>query len=92
MKRFLAVIFAMTLIFSSVPMRFSYAETGQYQDTAFDQVGDWFATLGKQGDEKDRILAERKAERLKHFIEKNADQAAKDAQAAGEDAKKKLGF
>ena len=92
MKRFLAVIFAMTLIFSSVPMRFSYAETGQYQDTVFDQAGDWFATLGKQGDEKDRILAERKAERLKHYMEKSAEQASKDAEKAGADMKEKMGF
>ncbi len=92
MKKFFGILFAATLLFSNLPAHVVYAEITEYHDNAFDKAGDWFATLGKQGTEKDRILAERKAERVRKHIEKNANAAAKDMEKAGDKMKKDLGF
>ena len=62
------------------------------KDTPIDQIGDWAATLGKRGMEKDQILATRKADRVAVCAKKQADEAVKAAQKAGGDLKKKLGF
>lgn len=91
MKRFVIVAFVLALIFSTVSMSVCYAASG-YQDNVIDQTGDWFATFGKQGMEKDRILAERKAERVKRYAEQEAKKAQKEAEKSGQDMKKKLGF
>jgi len=96
----LIVVFALS--FSALSPKMVYAGE-EYQDTALDQMGDWFATLGKSGTEKDQILMQRKADRLKHFMErkaekagkeaeKGAEEAAQEAEKAGEDVKKGLGF
>lgn len=62
------------------------------KDTPIDQMGDWFATLGKQGMEKDQILVKRKADRLALCAKKQAQEAAKEAKKAANDMKKNLGF
>jgi hypothetical protein len=62
------------------------------KDTPIDQAGDWFATLGKQGMEKDQILAKRKADRLAICAKKQAQEAGKAVKKAGTDVKKKLGL
>lgn len=36
----------------------------------FNRVGDWFATIGKSGEEKARILEERRAERARKRAQK----------------------
>ena len=89
MKRFIFVMFALLIVFSLVVIPMSYA--AQYQDTPIEQMGDWFATLGKQGVEKDQILVKRKADRIARYAEKMAQQAAKDARKAGAGMKKKMG-
>lgn len=91
MKRFLSFVFAAFFVFSAVATPLSYA-AGEYRDTPIDQAGDWFATLGKKGLEKDQILAQRKADRMARYAEKLTRQAAKEAEKAGQDTKKKLGF
>ena len=62
------------------------------KDTAIDQAGDWFATLGKEGAAKDQVLAKRKAERLAACAKKQAQEVAAAAKKSGNDMKKKLGF
>ncbi len=81
MKRFLAVVLVLVLVCSFGTI--SYA--AEYKDNPIDQVGDWFATMGKSGMEKDAILAQRKGERAAKFAEH-------EARKAGKDVKKSLGF
>ncbi len=88
MKRFLPLALVLALMCSLSPM--SYA--AEYKDNPIDQAGDWVATLGKQGMEKDQILAQRKTERAAKFAEREAKKMAKDAEKAGGDMKKKMGF
>ncbi|HEX9780669.1 MAG TPA: hypothetical protein VGB20_05575 [bacterium] len=65
------------------------------QDTVVDKVGDWMATIGKSGTEKDAALAQRKAERTAARVakaaEKQAKKAGKQMEQAGKDMKKGLG-
>jgi hypothetical protein len=68
----------------------AYAVCGK--DTPIDQTGDWFATFGKKGLEKDQILAKRKADRLLACARKEARQAVKDVQKSGASMKKRLGL
>ena len=42
------------------------------ENAVFNQVGDWFATVGKSDEEKARIKAQRKAERKVKHAEKKA--------------------
>ncbi|HXV28096.1 MAG TPA: hypothetical protein VD913_03940 [bacterium] len=70
----------------------AWAEVQAYQDNAFDKMGDWFATLGKSGDEKDSILAQRKADRISRHAEKQAQKISDEAQKTAEDIQKKLEF
>ncbi|MBI4358593.1 MAG: hypothetical protein HY584_04770 [Candidatus Omnitrophica bacterium] len=90
MKYLLTAIFVVMLVFSNASVKFSYA--AEASDTAIDQVGDWLATVGKQGVEKDQIIAQRKAERAARRAEEEAKKAAKEAEHAGEDMQKKMGF
>ncbi len=92
MKRVLAVLFIVSFLFTALPAQLAYAKVSEYKETVFDQVGDWGATLGKSGLEKDKILAERKAQRMQRHMEKMTKEAAKDAEKAGKDLKKKMGF
>ena len=88
MKRFLAAVLILVFVFSFSSVSFA----AEYKDNPIDQAGDWFATMGKSGMEKDSILAQRKAERAAKFAEREAKKLAKEAEKAGNDAKKSLGF
>ncbi|MDD5217961.1 MAG: hypothetical protein PHN49_11225 [Candidatus Omnitrophica bacterium] len=90
MKRFLVLMLALMLVWTSIPL-VSYAAT-EYKETALDKTWDWATTLGKQGLEKDRIIVQNKSERMKRHAEKIAKQAQKDAGKAAKDMKKKMGF
>ena len=90
MRKSLIAFFVFALMFGGVSMT-AYAMDCT-KDTPIDQAGDWFATLGKQGLEKDQVLAKRKAERLAICAKKEAQKAAQEAQQAGNDMKKKLGL
>ena len=94
MKKQIAVFCLVLGLFSTLPMTSgtAWAEVQEYQENAIDKMGDWFAVLGKQGVEKDSILAQRKADRLAKHAQKQADQMAKEAQKSGEDMQKKLGL
>jgi hypothetical protein len=90
MKRTLRFLLALAIVFSTFSATAVFA--AEYKDTPIDQAGDWFATLGKQGLERDQILAQRKADRMAKFAEREAKKAAKEMEKAGGDMKKKLGF
>ena len=98
-------IFVMMLVglfaFSATPATPAYAgEKGASamgyehasENSVFNRVGDWFATIGKSGAEKDQILAERKAARMKKHAEKEAKKMGKSADSAGKDMKKKVSY
>ena len=79
MRKFLAMFLVCLMVASSVSVAPAWA--AECEDTILDKVWDWVTTLGKEGLEKDKILAKNKAERLKRCAEKKA-----------KEAKKKLGF
>ena len=103
MKKFLTVVVLVLFAFTILPSPMALAGGAAYKDNMFDSMGDWMATLGKSGMEKEQILAERKAGRMKRHAEiqakkarqqaeKEAKKAGKDADKAGKDMKKKFGL
>jgi hypothetical protein len=90
MRKFVVVFFVLVLMLGGISAA-AFA-TNCYKDTSMDKTGDWFATIGKKGMEKDQILNKRKAGRLASCAKKQAQAAAKEAQKAGNDMKQKLGF
>jgi hypothetical protein len=90
MRKFVIAFFVFALVSGGVSVT-AYAMDCT-KDTPIDQIGDWFATMGKQGMEKDQILVKRKADRFSACAKKQAEEASKDVQKAGDDMKKKLGF
>jgi len=83
MKKTIAMFFVLAFLLSGTPM--IYAAVDCTKDNWGDQAGDWFATLGKNGLEKDQVLAARKADRVTKCTTREAEKAAKEM-------KKKLGF
>lgn len=83
MRRLVMVFFVLALMTGGISVT-AYAMDCT-KDTPIDQAGDWFATLGKKGMEKDQILAKRKADRLAICAKKQAQEAAKEAQKAAQD-------
>lgn len=63
-------------------------------EAVFHRVGDWFATRGKTGAEKDAILAERKAQRAAKRAQKEMEKqqkiAAKEAKRAQKEMDKQM--
>jgi hypothetical protein len=93
MKKLLIVVMALMFAVSAVPVDTAHAAAAQaYSETAFDRVGDWFAVLGKEGVERDRVLLERKAERVARHAERQAQRAAEEAKKTAAATKKKLGL
>jgi hypothetical protein len=90
MRKFMMAFFIFTLLFGGLSVTAYAADCGK--DTPIDQVGDWFATLGKKDMEKDQVLAKRKADRLLACAKREAEKAAKEVQKSGNEMKKKLGF
>lgn len=86
MKKIIAGFFIAALIFSVVPAYAGdkgasmTAQEHASEHSIFNRVGDWFATVGKSGAEKDQILAERRAERKKAEAEKLAKQNKAEAE------------
>lgn len=56
----------------------------------FNRVTDWFATIGKSPEEKEKILAERKAKRAAKRAEKEAKKAKAEAEKKAKKAKEKI--
>ena len=89
MKRYLTVVFALAFILSSTPITVCYAAPN-HRETMIERTGDWFATLGKEGPEKARIIAERRSERAVDRVEKIARKAAEQAEKYNRDRKKRV--
>lgn len=92
MKKFATLFLMMLLTFSAVSAVPAFAANTECKENALDGAWDWYTTLGKQGMEKDQILAQNKADRLKRCVEKAAKEAGDAAGKTAADAKKKLGF
>lgn len=90
MRKLVIAFFVSALMLGSVTA--VYAAVDCTKDNWADQAGDWFATRGKNGIEKDQILASRKGERVIACTQREAAKAMKEAGKAGNDMKKKLGF
>ena len=91
MRKLVVAVFFLGLILSGIPMQKAFAMNCT-EDTPINKAGDWFATLGKQGTEKDQILAKRKADRLLICAKKQAHEAGKTVEKAGKDLKKQFGL
>jgi hypothetical protein len=92
MKKFMAIVIVFLFMLSAVP---AFAQISSRQNpnptpnqkayehasekSAFNRVGDWFATLGKSDEEKQRIIAEREAQRAVRRAEKELKHLKKDA-------------
>lgn len=74
---------------ASVP---AFAADAECKENILDGAWDWYTTLGKKGMEKDQILAQNKADRLKRCVQAAAKKAGDEADKAAADAKKKFGF
>jgi len=59
------------------------------ENSIFNRVSDWFATVGKSDEEKAKILAERRAKRAAKQTEKEAKKAEKEARKAQKEVEKK---
>ena len=91
MKRFVIFILVFGFIFLSLPAYSAKETKGASQqayehaseNSIFNRVSDWFATVGKSDEEKAKILEERKQERARKRLEKEAKKASQ----AGEKAR-----
>ena len=90
MRKLVIAFFSLTLMIGGISLTAYASDCGK--DNPIDQAGDWFATLGKKGLEKDQVLTARKADRLAACAKSEAEKAMKEAGKAGNDMKKKLGF
>ena len=59
-------------------------------EAMFTRIGDWFATLGKSGFEKESILVQRRTARVARAIEHHAKHAEQGLREAGEGLQKGL--
>ncbi len=70
----------------------AHAQSDFSKDSVVDKAGDWFATLGKESNEKDQILMQRRAERIAKRMQgaiKNESKAAgKEMKKAGQEMEK----
>ena len=86
----LAVVMALGMAAAPVV----HADQAVAKDNVVDSIGDWFATIGKSGMDKDSIKAKRQAERAARRAQHAAEQGAKKAgnamEKAGKDLKKGL--
>ncbi len=89
--RIIAIVLMALMVLSMIPVSSVNAAWGEKgasvraQEVASDEaihhrVSDWFATVGKDANEKKAILAERKAERTAVRTQKRTEKAAKQTQ------------
>lgn len=97
MKKLLTICFAVVFALSSslafaAPGRKGSSDKAMENasdEAVFNRVGDWFATIGKSGEEKEAIIAERKAERAAKKAQKEAKKKQKMAEKKAKEAKGK---
>jgi hypothetical protein len=71
MRKSVIAMLALALMLGGVATAAYAKNCYMIRDTSVDKTGDWFATLGKKGMEKNRILAKRKHDRFIACVEKN---------------------
>ena len=79
MKKFLAAALLLAFAGAFVPSYLYAADNSGMEDTIVDKASDWIAVLGKPADEKDAMLAERRADRAAKRFEKTMKKAGKTA-------------
>lgn len=92
---FLLVLFCAVSVLNAQDMEISPKVKGAseqaYQhaseNSVFNRISDWFATVGKSEEEKVKILAERNAKRAQKALEKAAKKAKKEAAKTEEKAR-----
>lgn len=95
MRKLVVVLLALAFLVTTVDcfaQRKGASERAQErasQEAVFHRVGDWFATVGKSKEEKEKILQERRAEREAKRAAKEAEKAAKKAEKEAKKAAKK---
>lgn len=98
MRKVVAIMVVLAICCSVVP---AFAQKGSKgasaramerasDDAVFHRVGDWFATIGKNKEEKQAIIAERKAKRAAARVKKQAEKAKKEAEKKAKEAKAKM--
>jgi len=86
------MVFSTTVVFAQKDKgKGASAQAYEHADdnAIFNRVTDWFATIGKSEEEKQAILAERKAKRAAKRAEKEAQKKAKEAEEKAKEAKEK---
>ncbi len=97
MKKSLVIMLVLALAVTTVPAFAAQGTKGASaramerasDESVFHRVGDWFATVGKPDNEKQAIIAERKAKRAAAKAEKEAKKAQKQLKEQTEKMKKK---
>lgn len=79
MKKLGFALLAGLFLFTSSPMMVG---TARAEDSICDKAGDWFATMGKSGQEKDQILLQRKMDRAAKKAGDAMNKAGKDLEKA----------
>ncbi|MEA3488770.1 MAG: hypothetical protein U9R44_00305 [Candidatus Omnitrophota bacterium] len=99
MKRILTLLLVFTIVLGTVPAYAAQkgskgASATAYEhasdEAVFHRVGDWFATRGKSEEEKQAILAERKAKRAAKRAQKEAARQKKIAEKEARKAQKAM--
>lgn len=103
MKKILSVLVLGVFVLVAAPSAVVFADDHEYSENVLDKMSDWAKTVGKDENEKQRILTERKAARKKKHMEKKAEKMKKeagkkaekmkkDADGKAKDMKKKMGM
>jgi hypothetical protein len=71
MRKLVIAFFAFALMLGEVSATAYAANCYAVRDTSIDKAKDWFATLGKKGMEKNRVLAKRKRDRFMACAQNN---------------------
>lgn len=95
MRKLLALVLACMMVFSATAVFAAKGASDTAREKAspqaiFNRMTDWFATVGKSEEEKQQILAERKAKRAAKQAEKEAKKAAAQAEEKMKKGKKAL--
>ena len=100
MRKVLALALVLLFAVSMLPLSSAYAQgksgvstkalSQASDDSAIDKIGDWFATRGKSDAEKQKLLAQRKAERAAARAQKMAEKKKRQMQKEAEKAQKKM--
>jgi len=74
MKKFVIILTAIFFLLTSflTPSKAAHSKKNQYEDTISESIWDWTTTLGKSPQEKKRIKAQHRFQRIKKRAEKKS--------------------